>query len=172
MRFVGKKNKWAETVFGLFSKWWDEGGLAQQNFLQPLFTDNLRLPAKNLPPSKSFLHQKYVQEGLSSAEIGRHIFSSRSTVTKYLKAYGIPLKNINNRQKGKTCFGFRQYGGKSVPVEKEHRVIERIRYLKESGYSYQKIADFLNDENIPTKTKNSIWYSKVVRQTCLRQKNL
>jgi hypothetical protein len=54
--------------------------------------------------------------------------SSRSTVTNYLKHYGIPLKNVNNRQKGKTCFGFRQYGvrtksGKAVWYSKVVRQV-------------------------------------------------
>jgi hypothetical protein len=31
------------------------------------------------------------------------------------------------------------------------------------GYTYQKIADKLNLDNVGTKTRKGIWYSKVVR---------
>lgn len=67
------------------------------------------------------------------------------------------------------CFGFRQYGGRSIAVEKEQRVKERIQDLKRSEYSYQKIADILKDDGVRTKSGQTIWYSKVVRQIWLRQ---
>jgi hypothetical protein len=46
------------------------------------------------------------------------------------------------------CFGFRQYAGRSIPAEREQDVILRIIFLKKSGYSYQKIADLLNDDRV------------------------
>jgi IS30 family transposase len=134
--------------------------------------DYLVLTSPKSPPTKSFLHQKYVLDGLSSAEIGSLIFSSRSTVTKYLKRHGVPLKNINNRQRGRACFGFRQHRGRAVAVANQQSVIEAIKSLREKGKSYQKIANFLNDEGARTKSGKAIWHSKVVRQVWLRERDL
>lgn len=132
--------------------------------------DTLKLPEKKNAPSKSFLHQKYVIEGLSSREIAAQVFSSRATVTKYLNRYGIPLKKITRRETGKMAYGYRQHGGKSVVFKKEAEIVEQIKSHRESGYSYQKIADILNDMKVPTKTKGKrgFWYSKVVRQILQR----
>lgn len=131
-------------------------------------TDVIVLPPKKHMPEKSFLHQKYVVEGLSSKEIAAQISFSRATVTKYLNDYGIPLKKITRRKTGKMVYGYRQYGGRAVVLKKELKVIELIKSHKESGYSYQKIADILNNLKAPTKGGKGFWYSKVVRQVYLR----
>jgi hypothetical protein len=44
---------------------------------------------------KSFLHQKYVVEGLSCEEIATQIFSARTTVLKYLKIHEFRDKGLS-----------------------------------------------------------------------------
>lgn len=136
--------------------------------------DTIDLPPLKPTLSESFLKEKYLQEGLSSKEIAALTFSSRSTVTNYLKRYGIPLKKLTRRTDGGHRFGFRRYSGRSIQLKKEHEVINKIKLYRENGYSYQKIADLLNKQSIDTKMKKGFWYSKVVRQIYLRfsEKNL
>lgn len=52
---------------------------------------------------RSFLHQKYVVERLSTTEIAKQIFSSHLTVLKYLKAFKIPIRK---GEKNKTQLGY------------------------------------------------------------------
>lgn len=86
------------------------------------------------------------------------------TVTKKLKHYGIPLKKVTRRENGPMVYGYRKRNGKSIEVKTEQAVIEIINSYRETGYSYQRIADFLNQKKINTKKDSKIWCSKVVRQ--------
>lgn len=130
--------------------------------------DTIQLASPKPTLSESFLKEKYLKEGLSSKEIAKLAFSSRATVTNYLNKYGIPLKKVTRRTNGGHRFGFRRYGGRSILMKKEQEVMEMIKLYRFQGYSYQKIADILNNQKIQTKTKNGFWYSKVVRQIFLR----
>jgi hypothetical protein len=105
-------------------------------FLQSEVVEIITLSSQKATLTESFLKQKYVVEGLSSAEIGAHVFSSRVTVTKKLKEFEIPLKTITRRETGKTVYGYRQYGGKVIEVKKEEDVIELIKSYRSSGYTY------------------------------------
>lgn len=53
-------------------------------------------------------------------------------------------------------------------MKKEQEIIKTIHAYKEQGYSYQKIADLLNERQIKTKRAAGKWYPKVVRQILLR----
>lgn len=59
-------------------------------FLKSEVIEILTLSSKKAILTESFLKQKYVVEGLSSAEIAAQTFSSRTTVTRHLKQCGIP----------------------------------------------------------------------------------
>lgn len=131
--------------------------------------DKITKESKKDPIDEFFLKQKYLQEGLSSTEIAKLTFSSRPTITKRLKQYGIPLKIYTRRNDGAHVYGYRKHGGKAIEFKKEQEVMELIKSHRDSGYSYQKIADILNEKKIETKTKKGFWYSKVVRQICLRE---
>ena len=78
------------------------------------------------------------------------------------------MKTVTRRESGRMVYGFRQYQGKAIKAKKETEVIDMIISYRESGYSYLKIADILNDKKIQTKMRIGFWYSKVVRQIFLR----
>lgn len=118
-----------------------------------------------------FLKQKYVVEGLSSNEIAKLTFSSRSKITRLLKQYDIPLKKVTRRNNGGHVYGYKKYGGKAIEMKKEQEVVELIKYYRKSGYSYQRIADFLNKRKIETKNKKGIWYPKVIRGIFIYDQN-
>ena len=63
------------------------------------FSPNYKLliKLKNPPIDEIFLKQKYLVVGLSSTEIAKLVFSSRPTITRRLKQYGIPLKSRTRR---------------------------------------------------------------------------
>ena len=133
-----------------------------ENFPQIQVVDKITLEAKKPTIDEIFLKQKYVIEGLSSNEIAKLTFSSRPKITRLLKQYKIPLKTVTRRNKGGHVYGYRRFGGKAIEMKKEQEVIGLIKSYREIGYSYQKIADILNQKKIETKTRKGFWYSKVV----------
>jgi transposase len=148
--------------------WWDKLVTLQPIFLQSELFDIIKLSPPRVALSKSFLHQKYVVEGLSSSEIAALTFSSRAAVTRWLNKYGIPLKTITRRETGGQVYGYRKYLGMSIPVKKEQKVIELIKKCRRKKMSYHKIAELLNEKGIKTKLGKGQWYAKVVRQIYLR----
>lgn len=89
-------------------------------------------------------------------------------ITKFLKKYDIPLKTVTRKNNGGHVYGYRKYGERCVELKKEQEVIELVESFRRSGYSYQKIADLLNQHKVETKSKEGVWYSKVVRDVLLR----
>jgi len=55
----------------------------------------------------------------------------------------------------------------------EQEVLKKMRELRDNGYSYNEIANYLNDNNIKTrytkKDKKSDWYSTTVRNILIRK---
>lgn len=116
--------------------------------------------------NKSFLHQKYVVEGLSCQEIADNIFSARTTILKYLKEFGIEVRDTgsNQRRKRGLAFGSKVQSRTIVEHKKELETLAKIRELRERGLSYWKIADVLNTMKVPTKTRRGRWHAKTVHQ--------
>ena len=53
-------------------------------------------------------------------------------------------------------YGFDRDGDRLIENPYEQKVLRKIYSLKDKGYSYQKISDFLNRNNHPTK-HNKKW---------------
>jgi hypothetical protein len=85
-----------------------------------------------------------------------------------LKQFRIPLKTVTRRETGGQVFGFRKFGGRAVEVKTEQAIVGMIQTYRQQGFSYQRIADLLNEQKVSTKLRKGFWYSKVVRQIWLR----
>ena len=72
---------------------------------------------------------------------------------------------------GTVPYGFRliKSTGKLGKIKKEQTVISRLLYWREEGWSYRRIAEMLESENIPTKTGKE-WYANTVRKIVLEAK--
>ena len=104
---------------------------------------------------KSFLYQKYVEEGLSCDEIATQIFSARTTVLKYLKIFGIPVREVGTNQtrvRG-LAYGLKLKQRNIAEHRREQEAILKMRDLRDKGFSYWKIAEILNTMKVPTKTR-------------------
>lgn len=115
--------------------------------------------------NKSFLHQKYVVEGLSCDEIATQIFSARTTVLKYLKIHGIPVREVGSNQKRVRGLAYGQKIKERSLAEhkREQEAILKMRELRDKGFSYWKIADVLNAMKVPTKSRKGKWHARSVQ---------
>jgi transposase len=110
--------------------------------------------------SKEFLQRKYVTEGLSIQQIMDLTMSSKTTVKRYLKEFGIPLRGEDLRL-GPPRYGERRLKGRKVQNSAEVEVMEKIRDMHEKGISATQIAKLLNTLALPTKLGRK-WHAKTI----------
>lgn len=69
-----------------------------------------------------------------------------------------------NKEKfgGRILYGVNENNGKLLVNHKEMEILYYINKLREVGYSYQRIADYLNDLKIKSKYRSK-WYGSSVR---------
>jgi hypothetical protein len=120
--------------------------------------------------NKFFLHQKYVVEGLSCEEIATQIFSARTTVLKYLKIHGIPVREVGTNQKRTRGLAYGQKVKQRTTAEhkREQEAILKMHELREKGFSYWRIAEVLNTMSVPTKTRKGKWHARTVQAILLK----
>ena len=66
-------------------------------------------------------------------------------------------KKLNGEVYGKLQYGWDNINGKLKKNDSEFRVIKRIKNLRSRGYSWRKISNRLNNDNISSKD-GGIWY--------------
>ena len=118
--------------------------------------------------SKDILHQKYIIERLSTDEIAKQIGTARSTILKYLKIHGIPVRgtgqSIRKRAGYGLSYGRRIVNRQEVANKREQDYIAKLKDLRQQGFSYWKIADIFNTLKVPTKTGRGRWHARSVQQ--------
>lgn len=121
--------------------------------------------------NKTFLHQKYVVEGLSITQIAKQILSSREAVRKGLIEHGIKRKRrgaVGNRV-AQVLYGYRRSNGALIPNLDEQQVIATVKKMSKNGLSFRKICDFLTSVGVPTKNKGRKWQPEMIRRILIRQ---
>jgi hypothetical protein len=121
--------------------------------------------------SKSFLWQKYVLEMNSISQISREISSAKETVRRHLLLWGIPLRPADNKQrlnKGQVGFGERRIKAHIELNKRELAVVEKMKALRNQGYSYWKISEILNSMGVPTKSRKAKWQAATVMKILKR----
>lgn len=117
---------------------------------------------------REFLYQKYVVERLSPEEIAAEISSCRTTVSKHLKVFKVPLRKAD-RTRSQLGYGETWRNRQIAFHKREQEIITKMRELRATGWSYWKIADVLNVWKIPTKTQRGKWHARSVQQILDRE---
>lgn len=89
------------------------------------------------------------------AELERNLIAERTEAA-------LSHKKAHKEVYGTTPFGFEREGEKLIENQDELEMIERIKTWKREGWSLRKIAEELNDNNVPTK-KGGKWYASTVK---------
>ncbi len=131
--------------------------------------DSVSLPTKKPWQNKSVLHQKYVVEGVSLAQIAKEFLCSKNTIRGALIRAGIPLRKRQERRRSSNIdYGKRLVKGQRIEHLAEQKVIQAIVEMRKEGLSFQKIADFLSEIGVLTKKRRQRWHCEVVRNIYLR----
>ena len=134
--------------------------------------DVLRLVRETLEPQSKMLVLLDIQVDTSTPS-GKMILTVMSAVAElerdmiYDRTQGGRKAKANN---GGYAYGKPKYGYKTEDKELKEdsthqETIKLIKRHRKSGKSYQKIADYLNAQNIPTK-QGKKWSSSVVYRIC------
>ena len=134
-------------------------------------TKTIEICRPELFMDKDFLHQKYTVESLSTKQIAAITFSSKTTVLKYLKEFGISIRESGNnlRRKRGVAYGTFIKNAELKVFKREAENIEKMRQLRAKGFSFWQIADALNSWKIPTKTRKDSWHAKTIMSILSRK---
>ena len=122
--------------------------------------------------NKEILYQKYVVEGRGMRELAVEFKAARETIANQLRLFEIPIRNAGSNQNRKRGLA---YGEKCRERElkahkKELENIQKMRELRDKGFSYWKIADVFNSMGVPTKTRKGKWHAKTIQQILLTKR--
>jgi len=90
----------------------------------------------------SFLHQKYVVEGLSAAQIAGQVFSSKSTILKALKENEIELREAHQHHGNPALakYGKKKWAGREIDHASEQKVINAVIEMHKANMGLRQIA--------------------------------
>ena len=149
-----------------FLKWGANHPYSRNLYRQPYLVNSIEYSVTPRYLDKEFLYQKYVVERLSCEEISKQLSTARTTILKYLKLHGIPVREVGvntNRKRG-IAYGAKRLNGEEAQHKRELENIRKMRELRDKGYSYRRIAEVFNLMGILTKTRRGKWHAKTVSQ--------
>lgn len=92
------------------------------------------------------------------AELERNLIAERTSLA-------LNHKKSHREAYSPTPYGFNRQDDFLVYNDNEKAIIEDIKRMRESGWSFGKIADILNFRNVPTKNEKR-WYPSTVSYIC------
>lgn len=141
---------------------------------------SVRYLAKRISCSMDSIYKAIYRFGLS-----KDVYGEQEGLERVSYLLGLKGKNFKGPQRGKDhwChrllddegrrlkgmranppYGKRKVNGVLVDHLGELKLIKRILELREDGLSYEKIADYLNKANIPTKKEGSRWFASTIHK--------
>lgn len=99
-------------------------------------------------------------------ELAVEFKAARCTISKQMKAFGIQTRvtgSVQNRKRG-LAYGEKCRDRKLRAHKRETENIQKMKDLRNKGFSYWKIVVIFNSMEIPTKTRKGKWYAKTIQQ--------
>lgn len=120
------------------------------------------------PPYRdpSLLHQKYVIEGLSIAQIADQFSSSKEAVRKGILRAGIAVReaHLPHGRPSQPRYGQKLNNCKLAGHKAEHRVVEAIMEMRANKMGLRQIARCLSQMGVPTKCRGQKWHPEMVQR--------
>ena len=112
-----------------------------------------------------------IKENFNVNEIyGKLVLQILGSLNEFeVNVMGERIRDVKQNKKSKSevycgdiLYGMYRRGDKLIKNNYELKTLHKIKEMRDNGISYNKIANYLNDLEIPSKNK-SIWYSSSVR---------
>lgn len=115
---------------------------------------------------KSFLTRKYLEEGLSIAQIAALCFASKEAVRSQLIAFDIPLREPHkpHGRPAQPRYGEKVVKDQLVSHQAEQRAVDAILEMSAQGLSLRQISKVLNQMKVPTKCRGKSWHPEMVKR--------
>jgi hypothetical protein len=158
---VGARQFWDEI------KEWRGEDLKSELFSSELnLRDRVTYTPKIQKLDPSFLVQKYVDEGLSLAQIARLTSSSKSSVREALVRCGTPIRkpHLAHSNPAQPRFGTKRRKDMLEKHVAEQRVIRAILHMRKGGMSLRAIVRSLAELKLPTKRRGKSWHPEMINR--------
>ena len=87
------------------------------------------------------------------------------SVLRWLRIHGIEVRPTgSNIRRRNLAYGLQLKKRRETIASKEVENIQKMRDLRNQGYSYWKIADILNSMKVPTKTGKGAWQARTIQR--------
>lgn len=138
--------------------------------LEAQVIDTIDFNFEQLWKDKHFLHQKYVTEGRSIAQIAAQILSSRAAIRNALIEFGIKRRRRGEpgKRPAQVPYGYRMSNGLIVEYEGEQRILSAVLKMSAQGLTLRQICEFLSKIGVPTKRRGQRWHPEMIRRILVR----
>ncbi len=122
------------------------------------------IPIRFVSPvqNDALLREKYLNQGLSTAQIARELGVSRSSVSDRIGRLGISKpRRRPSYLLSQIPFGWRASNGRLVPHAAERKVLAQMANWRNEGLSLREIASRLTTSNVRTKNGGR-WQARTV----------
>lgn len=126
--------------------------------------DTIKISEPPRYSDKSFLHEKYVVEGLSAKSLADLLGCSTTTVKARLREFRLTRGGSGNAvHREKLAYGKRIVGNRETSHKREIQIIETIkRMYADEHLRPRSIASLLDTMKVPTKRRGKKWDHSVV----------
>ena len=87
-------------------------------------------------------------------------------MASHLKVFGIPIRpnDVEHKTRAQLRYGEGWRSRHIVVHRRETENVEKMKKLRDQGFSYWKIADVFNSMEIPTKTRRGKWHARSIQK--------
>ena len=117
--------------------------------------------------NEKLLRKLYIEMDLSSYQIAEVSGWSRTNISDALRILDLTEET---KKAPNLKFGEKLVSGKRVPHKEEQKVIKKIITLRNKGFSFRAIANYLNEKKIPSKLGGK-WNKTTVGDIINRNQN-
>ncbi len=138
--------------------------------LEAQVVDTIDFNFEQLWKDKHFLHQKYVLEGRSIAQIAAEILSSRAAIRNALIEFGIKRRQRGapGKRPAQAPYGYRMSNGLMVEYKVEQRILSAVLKMSAQGLALRQICELLSKIGVPTKRRGQRWHPEMIRRILVR----
>ena len=150
--------------------WWALSERKPTLFSKPYAIDFIEFCRPRQYQDEFVLHEKFITQGLSAAQIAQELGCSKAAVKGQLRKFSIRKNARNGKTRHNLALGEKIVKGKVMAHKGEAKLLESIKDMHcKEGLSAIAIARILNSMKVPTKKPGKGWHHEVIARILIRQ---